>query len=114
MKRFRVTTLYDMAKIDKRDTHLPVSIWVDSSGGNRNTRHNLPRVKIQKDKNNDMSSGNLIPVVLNKGNIDIKGKTNLTTQELTQVKQFLQRNEHLILKHWVGEITDKELLNSVK
>ena len=113
MKKFKTTSFYDMAKIDKKDTKLPVDIWVNSLGKNRNSHQNLPIVKIPKDKNNDTQTGNLVPIVLN-NTILVKGATKLTENEIKDIIQFLERNKDFFLKHWNGEINDRELLNSVK
>lgn len=107
-------TLFDMANIDKRDTKLPVNIWVDSSGSSRKTKHMLPRVKIQKQINNDNRVSNLVPVSISQNPAILKGTTDLTAKQLNEVFDFIKRNYVVFMKHWNDEITDRELLTSLK
>lgn len=119
MRRFKVTDdgvveIFDMANIDKRDSNLPVNIWVDSAGSNRHTQHDLPRVKIQKSANTDNSSSNLIPVSISTSPQILSGSTELTGTQLRKVFEFISRNSDILIKHWRNEITDRELFSKLK
>ena len=103
--------LYEMANIPKSDTHLPYDIWVDSSGRFRNNKHFEPRIKIHFDDN-------LIPFLIDKDNSSIPdsvkqqlGFDKIAKQRLIEL--WVKNHYELLMKHWKGEISDRELLNQL-
>lgn len=109
------TSLYEMANIDKRDTNLPVNIWVHSSHCGKKTAHHLPRVKMQKFANNDNSESNVVPVSisLHPKILVTNCKLGISKSELSKVFNFISNNYDLFMSHWNCVITDKQLLDNL-
>lgn len=91
---------YEIANFSKRDSELPYDILVDSSGCQRSSKHNSPRVKINAD-------GDLIPMSISK-NPEIL--VNKKIPKFGIIKDYISNNYDLFIKHWNQEITDKQLL----
>ena len=102
--------LFEMANISPKDSGVRYPMWVDSVGENRNNMHTLPRLKVQY-------KGQKIPVLLSdepqipESVQDVLGFSSF--KDFNQVKEFIKQNKDLLLKHWNGKVTDKELLNTL-
>lgn len=59
--------LTEMSNLVKRKTGLPVIIWVDDIGNNRNNKHFTPRIKVQNDYG-DRANSNTFSLSIDKDN----------------------------------------------
>lgn len=102
--------LFEMANISPKDSGVRYPMWVDSVGEDRDNKHSLPRLKVQY-------KGQKIPVLISDDpqilrNVqDVLGFSSF--KDFNQVKSFIKQNKELLLKHWKGKVTDKELLNTL-
>jgi hypothetical protein len=91
--------LMEMSKLTKKNTGLPVDIWIDE--GRTFTRNgHEKRIKFQGDKS-DPDTHNWIPLTVSDNpEIPIKNvKHDLTEQELNTIKLFVVTNLDILLKH---------------
>ena len=91
---FDINQLFEMSKLTKRDTGLPVDIWVDEGRTFTRSGHGK-RIKIQATKG-DPNSRNWLAVTVSP-DPDIprdqkKVKHDLTAKDLNKVKQFIKLN----------------------
>ena len=93
--------LTEMANATKNDTGLPYDIWLDSAGKNRKNKRSEPRFKVSID--ND-----LIPISISK---DPKVLIEKEIKKWSLIKKFVVDNYEDLMKHWNGELTDREILN---
>ena len=97
--------LFEMVNIRSRRTGLPYDLWLDSSGLNRSTQHNMPRLKVNVD-------GNLIPVEIS-DNPKIPASVNISkkipNKEL--VLRYVEAYKDILLAHFNNEIDDKDALD---
>lgn len=95
----------EMASVDKNEAKLPYDVWLDTAGSSRNVQHDTPRLKIKVD--ND-----LIPV-------EISSEPKLLVDYLKKITKFRKIKEWIVyykdvlIKHWNGEINDRQVLNIV-
>lgn len=98
--------LYEMASVSKTDTGLPYSLWLDSAGTSRNTQHNEIRIKVDV-------NGDRIPVIVDKVNPYIPASVNKTIPEFSVIKDYIIKYYDVFVKHWKGELTDRQALNQL-
>lgn len=115
MKTYRVTvdtSLYDMANVNKSRTGLPVNIWLDSLGRDRNGAHNEVRCKVQTVKGGDNGRSNLTPVIVkpNQAEFAIKYTGDMTSKEQKQVLDYIAQHSDTVIQHYNKEIDDLEAL----
>lgn len=95
-----ISTLFEMANLQKDESGLPYDIWIDSSGKDRITKHNIPRIKVRVE--NEM-----IPIVLfSKDNV----KARKEFKHSWKVIEWAKANYDIILRHWNKEISDRTAL----
>lgn len=103
-------SLYEMAKVSKKDTNLPYDLWIDGAGKDRKNTHHSPRIKV--DVNHE-----LVPFLIDENNPDIPEsvKKNGTSsfKDIELIKQYVKEYYDIFMKHWNGEISDREALNSL-
>lgn len=100
--------IYEMANLTRRNSGQPFDIWVDSSGDNRNTKHNNIRIKA---KNNG------VEVIAGFENGEY---TNFQTPkdklqkfgEATALKKYIIKIRPLLELHWENKIDDSTFLNA--
>lgn len=94
-------SLFEMANVSKDDTGLPYTLWIDSLGSRRKTGHNDPRLKVEV-------NGNRIPVSISKNpEILVNKKIN----NFGEVRDYIIRYYDVFIKHWRGELTDRQALD---
>ena len=96
--------LYEMASVSKEDTGLPYKLWLDSAGTNRNTKHNEIRIKVEVD-------GDRIPVIVDKENPYISKSVGKTIPNFKEIQEYIVKYYDVFVKHWNGELTDRQALN---
>jgi len=99
--------MFEMANLRPEDTGLSVFIWVDEMGGVRRTGHDVPRLKVAEE-----NPCNFVATV----SIDIKPKVlegDLEYKEMRKVLKWVSLNHDLLLKHWKGEISTKQMFTQV-
>lgn len=92
---------FEMANVSKKDTGLPYNIWIDSAGASRNTKHNIPRIKV--DTGND-----LIPVSISRSPEIL---VNKKIPKFLEIQNYIIKYYDVLMSHWNKEITDKQALN---
>lgn len=105
--------IQDMAILKPQRSGLPVAMWFDGNGKNRAMKHNSPRVKIQPRKDNNFSTLDMIPIIVD-DNPQIRGKHELSSKDVKTILQFIQRNKDVIIRHYNGEYDDTDLLTKLK
>ena len=94
-------TCFEMANLRKQESGLPYDIWLDSAGSTRNTQHHVMRIKVGV-------GDELVPVLLS------------SQKDIRPLKPFRGENEIIswasdnydtLLKHWNGELSDRQALN---
>lgn len=116
MKTYRVTvdtSLFDMANVNKSRTGLPVNIWLDSLGRDRNGAHNEVRCKVQTIKSNDNDRSNLTTVIVkpNQAEFAVKYKGDMTSKEQKEVLDYIAQRSEIVIQHYNKEIDDLEALS---
>lgn len=93
--------LFEMCNIRKEETHLPVNVWLDEIGAFRTSKHNLPRLKFQSNRSNNVFGKGIPMSISKKPEILISVyETDLNNYEIGQIKNFIVRNYDLLIKHW--------------
>jgi hypothetical protein len=86
------------------------------------TNHNALRVKVQATKSEKLDSRNMNPLVfITTPNyvkiIEVKWvgaepkKSELSDSDLNRIIRYVKQNWDIVVKHWCGELDDKEFLN---
>lgn len=101
--------LEEMANIQKYDYNTPVGIWIDEIGSRRNLKHNIPRLKIVNNYNEDFND--LIPISISEKPEILEGICKLTIKDLKKMKKFISKNYKIFLQRWNNEISTKEMFN---
>ena len=93
-----------MAMWSKNSLGLPYDVWVDEAGDNRNTKHSMPRIKINVD-------GVLVPVIIS-DNPRYMSKKNIP--HISKIFKWVKLNKDVLISHWNLEITSNEAFNKLK
>jgi ubiquinone biosynthesis protein UbiJ len=96
-----------MANLSPLFTGLPFVVWISVRG---NARHDI-RVKVSKGKK--AQPGQMISVAL-RPEVRVVGQGALSSQELNQLKQWVDRNWDVLLAYWKGEIFTEQAIISLK
>ena len=91
---------FEMANLNKQESGLPYDVWLDSSGSRRNVQHNKPRIKVDV-------NGDRIPVSISDNDVWIKKPF----RDSNVIKNWVVDNYDTLIKHWNGELTDRQALN---
>lgn len=101
--------LIEIANLAKRRTKLPVNVWIDEVGSNRNVPHDDPRLKIQNDYG-ERANENLIPVSIDKENpIVLEGKLEIDNKDFKIIQKWIIENYKDLMRHWNGELDTDDL-----
>ena len=108
--------LFEMANLDKATTGLPVNLWVDSSGLERDNRHSQYRIKMQNDYGEKTHKNSLIPISLDpyEPRILVDKPINIKKRDLKLVYQYITDNYNLFKAHMEGELTDAQLIRALE
>lgn len=105
--------LVEMSNLIKRKTGLPVIIWVDDIGDNRNNKHFEPRIKMQNDYG-DRANSNTISVSINKIEPRIlAGELNIKQSDFRLVQKWIINNYEPLMQYWKGEIDIEDFKDKV-
>ena len=106
---------YEMgATLHKKDTGLPVNIWIDDMAW-KQTSH-WKRIKFQPDKVDRSDTRTFIPMSI-EDDPQIKAKNpklSINSSELEQIKQFVRINKDLLLRYSDQEITIADFLRQMR
>lgn len=105
--------LYEMANPHPQDTGLP-SMLQSLYDGEHRVSHG-PRVKVET------PNFGLVPIAINKKNGKVELPESMKHKDfqkednkcINAAIKYIEQNKELFLKHWNGEITDKQLLNEL-
>ena len=106
--------LFEMSTLKKnRYTKLPVNIWLSIK---TKGKHNKPRLKIQNNKLDTLSSiSDLIPVSIeDEPEILIDKKIKISNSEIQYIKSWIKLNKENLLKFWNQEIDFEDLIEVLK
>ena len=99
----------DMSNIRQIRTGLDVIIWVETNGEQRETKHNLERIKFE-----DVNTKNLIPISISKQPELLGGynedNININAKQLRAIKKWIIENYDALMDLWKGVITTDEFI----
>ena len=99
----------DMSNIRQIRTGLDVIIWVETNGGERETKHNLARIKFE-----DVNTKKLIPISISKKPELLRGynedKININAKQLRAIKKWIIENYDALMDLWEGVITTDDFI----
>jgi hypothetical protein len=113
--------LFEMANLHKSESRLPVNIYFTCNGDSEITNHNALRIKVQRNRGEKVDPKNLAPLVFHttpgyETITDIKWvgrapkESEISKSDLNRIIRYVKKHWGIIVKHWCGEITDRELL----
>ena len=94
-------TRFEMANLRKHESGLPYDIWLDSAGYNRNTPHDVMRIKVSIDNE-------LIPVII-ASQRDIRPQKHFKREN--EIILWASNNYDTLFMHWNSELSDRQALN---
>ena len=97
-EKIEIGRLMEMSKLTKRETGLPVDIWVDEGKTFLKSGHSR-RIKFQGDKS-DPNTHNWVPLTIS-DNPQIEGENvshNLNSKEIRKIKLFIIENLEALTK----------------
>lgn len=95
-----ISTLFEMARLQKDESGLPYDVWIDSSGKDGTARQNIPRIKVRVESE-------MIPIVLfSRDNVTAKKEF----KHSEKVIEWAKAKYDIILQHWNREISDRTAL----
>jgi hypothetical protein len=100
--------LEEMSGLRKRDSGLPVNLWLDDSEHYRRTGH-WKRIKFQGDHGDKANPGNMFNMTISE-NPEIMPKSavtqiKLSAKEIEKIRQFVKNNYKLLSKLADQDIT---------
>lgn len=94
-------TRFEMANLRKHESGLPYDICLDSAWYNRNTPHNVMRIKVSIDNE-------LIPVII-ASQRDIRPQKHFKREN--EIILWASNNYDTLFMHWNGKLSDRQALN---
>ena len=111
--------LLEMANISQNTTGLDVIIWVQTNNTQSPGKHNLPQIKFQNNTSTKIQINELIPIsisdepkILLKNN-DLN-KIKISQAQINEVKQWIVKNQEILIDYWQEKITTDELFQKLK
>ena len=99
----------DMSNIRQIRTGLDVIIWVETNGAERETKHNLERIKFE-----DVNTKKLIPISISKQPELLGGynedNININAKQLRAIKKWIIENYDALMDLWEGVITTDDFI----
>jgi hypothetical protein len=104
--------LFEMANLGKKITGLPLIVYISTE---TRVKH-IPRLKVMKNNADHFDPNNMFSVFikLDITQDDIVGYSNLPTNILLVLKNFININYHTLILYWNNQITTKRMKNSIK
>lgn len=106
--------LMEFANLRKDETGLPVNIWIDELGADRQNKHYRPRIKFQNDYGDRINLSNMTPISIDQNPEIIEGKCEIKKKDLKEIINFILDNQNVLMKHWNREIGTMQLFNQLK
>lgn len=100
--------LEEMSNLIKRKTGLPVNIWVDDIGVERNVEHNEPRIKVQNNTA-DRRQEDTFELTISKNPYVISGICKLNSKNLNKVKDYVIKYYEPLMDYWNQKIDIEDL-----
>lgn len=100
--------LVEMSNLVKRKTGLPVNIWVDDVGIDRDVEHNLPRIKVQNDTADRRQSDGFELSIENDPKI-LSSTCKLSSKDFQAVRSFVIKYKQALIDHWNQDIDIEDL-----
>lgn len=100
--------LEEMSNLIKRKTGLPVNIWVDDIGVERNVEHNEPRIKVQNNTA-DRRQDDTFELTISKNPYVISGICKLSSKNLNKVKDYVIKYYEPLMDYWNQKIDIEDL-----
>lgn len=97
--------MFELAVLHISDTELPVNIWLDEFGVQRNMQYAAPRLKFQNNYSEKADSHSLIPISISSHPEVLAGTVRIKNKDLNTIKTFIILNEALLKEHWNGDIS---------
>ena len=111
--------LLEMASISQNTTGLDVIIWVQTNNTQSPGKHNLPQIKFQNNTSTKIQINELIPISIS-DNPEILLKNNdlnkikISQAQINEVKQWIVKNQEILIDYWQEKITTDELFQKLK
>lgn len=100
--------VFGMANLYPKRTGLPVVLWVDNVGVNRNVEHNKPRIKVQNTLG-DKVVDDTFTLSLEKNPAVLAGNNKLNSKVFKLVVNYVKDHLDDFLASWYQEIDEDEL-----
>lgn len=100
--------LEEMSNLIKRKTGLPVNIWVDDIGVERNVEHNEPRIKVQNNTA-DRRQEDTFELTISNNPYVISGICKLSSKNLNKVKDYVIKYYEPLMDYWNQKIDIEDL-----
>lgn len=111
--------LLEMANISQNTTGLDVIIWVQTNNTQSPGKHNLPQIKFQNNTSTKIQINELTPISIS-DNPEILLKNNdlnkikISQAQINEVKQWIVKNQEILIDYWQEKITTDELFQKLK
>lgn len=105
----------ELANYRKRDTDLPVNIWVDESQTYKKGKH-YKRIKFQLNKSNQVQKENFASIslidckVIDREKVLKQKNCEISEREFRKLENFVQNNQFALLQIEEGIISESEFL----
>lgn len=106
--KFELYKLEEMSNLIKRKTGLPVNIWVDDIGVERNVEHNLPRIKVQNNTS-DRRQDDTFELTISYNPKIVSGECKLSSKNLKCVINYVIKNYKPLMDYWNQTIDIEQL-----
>ena len=108
-----------MGNFSQNATGLDVIVWVQTINTQSNVKHNLPRIKFQNNTATKIQPKELIPIsISNNPKILLKNndlnKIKISQVQINAVKQWIVKNQEILIDYWQEKITTDELFQKLK
>lgn len=106
MDLFESEYFYEMSNFFPKDTGLAYKIWVTTKSGRE--KH-WARIKV-------FDNDGMLSLTISKTPIvkEISGDPKIKKSEVNKIKFWIIKNFDVLLSYWKGEISSKQLSNSIK
>lgn len=100
--------IYGMSTLYPSGTGLPVPIWIDDFGKDRNPNYNQPRVKVQN-VGGDKVVDDFFVVSISKDPEVLAGTRKIHGKDWKRVRDFISTHYDVLMQHWNREINEDQV-----
>ena len=110
----KLDNLFEMSNIRKKESGLPMNIYV-SSGGSVNSQHG-PRIKVMTSTGDKFNPSSTVSIMLKKDITvdDVIGYHKLPSDMITALRQYINLNYDILMRYWNDEISTTEMVIGLK